>query len=116
MVKTEASSFGRLTVMILLAMMVLTLSVGLFDGRTPDGISVWTKPTKFNLSFAIHVATLLVFLSFLRVNVQRSRTIRWTLSVICAAVLLPVFYIALQAARGRASHFNRDTRWEEIAY
>jgi hypothetical protein len=53
MVKTEASSFGRLTVMILLAMMVLTLSVGLFDGRTPDGISVWTKPTKFNLSFAI---------------------------------------------------------------
>jgi hypothetical protein len=116
MEKTEASFFGRLTVIILMAMMLLTLTAGIFDGRTLNGISVWTKPTKFFLSFALHVATLLIFLSFLRVNIQKSRTIRWTLSVICAAVLLELSYIALQAARGRASHFNRDTRWEEFAY
>lgn len=116
MEKTEAFSFGRITVFILLAMMLVTLTAGVFDGRTLNGISVWTKPTKFNLSFALHVATLLIFVSFLRVNIQKSRTIRWTLSAICTAVLLELFYIALQAARGRASHFNRATRWEEFAY
>jgi len=113
---TKASSFGRLTVIILLAMTFLTLNAGIFDGRTLNGISVWTKPTKFNVSFALHVVTLLIFISFLRADIQKSRTIRWTLSVTCAAVLLELFYIALQAARGRASHFNRDTRWEEFAY
>lgn len=97
-------------------MTILTGVAGIFDGRMLNGVSVWAKPTKFNFSFAVHVATLLVFVTLLRADLQKSRAIRWTMGVTCAAVLLELFYISLQAARGRASHFNRETPWEEYAY
>lgn len=97
-------------------MMILTGVAGFFDDRVLNGVSVWAKPTKFNLSFAVHVATLLVFLTLLRADLRKSAAIRLTMGVTCAAVLLELFYISLQAARGRASHFNRETPWEEYAY
>lgn len=107
---------GRTTVAIAMAMMILTGVAGFFDERVLNGISVWAKPTKFNLSFAVHVATLLVFLTLLRPDLRKGATIRITMGVTCAAVLIELFYISFQAARGRASHFNRETLWEECAY
>lgn len=38
------------------------------------------------------------------------------MAVTCTAVALELLYIFVQAARGRASHFNRETAWEELAY
>lgn len=107
---------GRATLAIILAMTMLTGAAGLFDDRMLDGVSVWVKPTKFNFSFAVHVATLLIFVTLLRADLRKSATIRWTMGVTCAAVLLELFYVSLQGARGRASHFNRETLWEEYAY
>jgi len=97
-------------------MLAATSIVSLFDSRTLHGVSVWAKPIKFNLSFALHVGTLTLFVSFLRTDLQKSATIRWTMAITCAAVLLELFYISFQAARGRASHFNLETAWEEAAY
>jgi hypothetical protein len=110
------NAFGTASVAIALAMMLLTGAAGLIDDRTLNGVSVWAKPTKFNLSFAVHLATLIVFVSFLRAELQTRRTIRWTMALTCTAVLLELFYISFQAARGRASHFNLDTPWEAAAY
>ncbi|SLN44185.1 hypothetical protein ROA7023_01813 [Roseisalinus antarcticus] len=105
-----------MTVAIALAMMVLSLAAGLFDERTLGGASVWSKPTKFNFSFAVHIATLMVFLSLLQADLRKSKLITSTMLVTCAAVLLELGYVGLQAARGRASHFNQETPWEELAY
>jgi hypothetical protein len=84
--------------------------------RTFHGVSVWSKPTKFNVSFALHIATLMVFLSLLRKEVQSSAAILWTMIVTCTMVVAELLYISFQAARGRASHFNLSTAWEEFAY
>lgn len=107
---------GRVTLVVALALMVLTLGAGLLDDRTLGGVSVWSKPTKFNFSFALHIATLMVFLSFLPNPLQRSKGITWTMAITCAAVLAELLYVSFQAARGRASHFNRETHWEALAY
>lgn len=107
---------GLLTVAIAVAMMMLTIFAGFFDERTLGGVSVWSKPTKFNFSFAVHVATLMVFISFLRTDLRNNKVINWTIAVTCAAVLFELLYVSFQAARGRASHFNRDTPWEALAY
>ncbi len=107
---------GRMTVAIALAMMMLTIFAGFFDERTLGGVSVWSKPTKFNFSFAVHIGTLMVFLTFLPTGLRKSKMISFTMVITCAAVLLELLYVSFQAARGRASHFNRDTQWEEAAY
>lgn len=107
---------GRLTVAIALAMMIFTMFAGFFDERTLGGVSVWSKPTKFNFSFAVHIATLMVFISFLQADLEKRKLITLTMGVTCAAVLFELLYVSFQAARGRASHFNRETQWEELAY
>lgn len=107
---------GRSTVAIAVAMTMLTIFAGLFDDRTLGGVSVWSKPTKFNFSFAVHVVTLMVFLSFLQTDLQKNKVINLTMAVTCAAVLLELLYVSFQAVRGRASHFNRETLWEAWAY
>jgi len=114
--KSKLVTFGGATVVIALVMMTLTALAGLVDDRIFNGVSVWSKPTKFHLSFAVHVLTLMVFLSFLRADLQNRAAIRWTMGVTCTAVLLELFYVTFQAARGRASHFNLETPWEEAAY
>jgi len=105
-----------MTVALALAMLAVTSIAGLVDPRTLHGVSVWAKPIKFNLSFALHVGTLTLFVSFLRTDLQKSAQIRWTMVVTCTAVLLELSYISFQAARGRASHFNLETAWEAAAY
>lgn len=107
---------GRITVATALVMMIFTIFAGFFDERTLGGVSVWSKPTKFNFSFAVHIGTLMVFLSFLPTGLRKSKMISLTMVITCVAVLLELLYVSFQAARGRASHFNRDTQWEELAY
>jgi len=97
-------------------MLAATTMAGLVDPRTFHGVSVWAKPIKFNLSFALHVGTLTLFVSFIRTDLRKSATIRWTMVLTGAAVLLELSYISFQAARGRASHFNLETAWEAAAY
>lgn len=113
---SDLNRSGRATVVGVLAMLVITGFAGLLDDRTLNGVSVWAKPIKFNVSFALHVATLMVFVSLLRADLQKSATVRWTMTVTCTAVVLELLYVSFQAARGRASHFNLETQWEEAAY
>lgn len=114
--RTTAHEVGRNTLVLISILMIASLLAGLMDERTLHGVSVWSKPTKFNLSFALHIATLMAFLSCLRPDVLSSAAIRWTMIVTCTMVVLELLYIGFQAARGRASHFNLSTPWEELAY
>lgn len=107
---------GWATVAVVLVMLGVSAIAWGFDDRVLNGVSVWAKPMKFNLSFAMHLATLMVFVALMTRAAQTTWTMRWTITITSSAVLVELLYIFLQAARGRASHFNFETGWETIAY
>lgn len=113
---TDPTHTGWATVAILMALALVSGVAMAFDHRLLNGVSVWSKPLKFEVSFALHMATLMLFVHWLGAGMRHGRLIRWTVSITSAAVLVEVLYIHLQAARGRHSHFNDDTAWEAIAY
>lgn len=113
---SDLNPAGRWTLILVLVLLTLTCLAYLVDARTLHGVSVWSKPIKFNLSVFIHIATLLFLVALLRPEVQHSTKIRTAMGVACTAFVMELLYIAFQAARGRASHFNTDTTWEEVAY
>lgn len=96
---------------------VLPGIVGLLvDDRTILGASVWAKPLKFQLSFALHWLTVAWLLGCVDPAARHSPGLRrWVLAGAAAAVI-EVGYITLQGARGRASHFNVDTALESALY
>lgn len=76
--------------------------------------SVWLKPWKFQLSMAVHVATVAWALAWMRgrgLAVPGAAAVAWAL---CAAVAFEALYITVQGGRGVASHFNRDTPVESV--
>ena len=86
------------------------------DDRTLNGISVWSKPLKFQSSLVVLLVTLLFMLPLIERQTREGRTV-W-LAAFSASLMsvVEIAYITLQAARGRASHFNTDTSLEMLAY
>lgn len=103
-----------------LLMMLVLLPASLLllhtDPRLLDGISVWVKPIKFELSLALHFATLAVVVDWLAPADRARPSLRYAFLAASLAASFEVGYIALQAARGRASHFNDGTTLEFILY
>jgi hypothetical protein len=110
----ERAAFGTLAIGVVLA--TITGLSWLFDERLITGISVWSKPIKFSLSFSLHLLTLVWLVSLLE---PRARSGRWAggaLLAASAATLVEILYVAVQGARGRASHFNTETAFESFMY
>lgn len=95
---------------------VVTLGALAADERLLNGISVWIKPLKFQASLALHFATLVLLARLLPEARLRARSFRVTVAVSTGAGLFEIAWIMLQAARGRASHFNDDTVLEQVMY
>lgn len=91
-----------------------TLVAAWLDDRTLDGIGVWVKPLKFQLAFALHWLTL-AWLASLLAPRARPALATW-LRVGGGATLVELVVILLQAARGRASHFNTSTALDALLY
>jgi hypothetical protein len=91
------------------------IALGL-DDRLINGISVWSKPLKFQASLAMMLLTLILLLPLIEARTRAG--IGVFLASLMAAITAngEVFYITLQAARGRASHFNDSTAFEATAY
>ncbi|MFE3545325.1 hypothetical protein ACFXK0_20380 [Nocardia sp. NPDC059177] len=91
----------------LMAGLVLVSIIGmLVDDRELLGESVWLKPAKFGLAFALYGVTLAWILRL----PHRGRRATWWLGTVFAATgIADVGFIALQAARGTFSHFNTAT-------
>ena len=113
--RTVADLHRPLIVTALLCAASLTVTVpGLFlDGRTVGGDPVWLKPTKFAVSIAIYNVTFAWLLSLLT---AWRRTGRWSGTAIAVMVTGELAAIILQAARGRASHFNNATAFDGAVY
>lgn len=101
---------------IVLALLLFSAIGLLVDERTLNGVSVWSKPLKFNFSFLVHLLTLFFMVLLLRDSYRNSKWMKWLLHMLYAAVLVELLYIFIQAFRGRHSHFNFETQWEMMAY
>lgn len=100
----------------LLAVLVVIMPAYYFDARLFNGVSFWHKPTKFALSLLIHFVTLAWLAQQLELRYRKSLTLIVVGYSAVAAMLFEQVYITLQAARGRASHFNDSTDLESALY
>lgn len=111
-----ASRAWLATAMFMFALLFALAPAPLFDARMLNGAGVWWKPMKFCLSLGVHFITLAVLAQLLAPAARRGALLRVAVVASVAAALLEIVYIAVQAARGRHSHFNYDTAFESTMY
>jgi hypothetical protein len=98
------------------ALALPSLTAFFVDDRLINDISVWIKPLKFQASLVLMLGTLLLLLPLIDVRTRSGRGV-WLASLVAVITASgEIFYITLQAARGRASHFNVGSPAEAIAY
>lgn len=86
------------------------------DPRQFNGANVWAKPLKFQLALAVHFATLAIVARYLT-DTWRNGSILFIVAVASvAAGAFEIVYIAIQAARQQASHFNVGTPFYAALY
>jgi len=91
-------------------------ALAFFDDRTFNGVSVWVKPFKFALSIAVYFGTLAWYAPLMPNGYFEARRGRRliALPIVCAA--LEIAYIAIQADRVQASHFNQTSPFYAAMY
>src|SRR5918995_2954518 len=90
---------GLVTIPLLIAFLIGVL----VDPRMLTGMPIWMKPAKFAASIAIYTLTLAWIFTLLPEWPRTRAIVGWTTAV---TLWLEIALIAMQAARGRASHFN----------
>jgi uncharacterized membrane protein (DUF441 family) len=98
------------------ALLLPTAVIALVDTRSLDGAGIWAKPLKFQVSFGLHLLTVVVLLPLMAGDVRRRAITRVPVGLLTVGALLEVLYVTLQAARGRRSHFNLETSLESLLY
>jgi hypothetical protein len=106
--------YGTAAVMTL--MMAPTLAALLIDTRTVNGVNVWLKPLKFELSLAVFFGTLAWFWECLPAELQQSRFLRGFALASVVAVAYEMVYMIAQSGRGVGSHFNTATPLEGMLF
>jgi hypothetical protein len=86
------------------------------DERLLNDVSVWSKPVKFQLSLILMLGTAALLLPLLDATTRATRTVRGASFAMAISSTLEIIYIVIQAARGRASHFNESTPLEATLY
>lgn len=101
---------------IMVALALPTLAAQALDPRTLIGVSVWNKALKFEISIAVHLATLALIIGLMTPQARASSLVRGAALVNVVAGVGEIAYILYQASRGRASHFNFETPFEIVMY
>ena len=86
------------------------------DDRTFNGVSTWAKPLKFALSISVYFATVAWFAPLMPNGYFEARKGRWLTNVPIVCAVLEIAYIALQAGRGEASHYNNTSMLYSLLY
>lgn len=87
-----------------------------FDDRTFGDEPVWLKPFKFAVSFVVLFATLGLLTRRLSTAWRTGWIIVAGAAAAAVALAFEMAYIAAQAGRGEASHFNDSTPFHEAMY
>ena len=100
----------------MLAMSMLTLVLMQVDARQFQGVSVWSKPWKFQVSTGSYLLTLSLFMIALPQSALSTKSARYVVWVAVASGIFEVGYVTFQAALGQASHFNLASRFHAWMY
>jgi hypothetical protein len=104
------------TALSMAVMLLPTLAAMFIDERTINGANIWDKPAKFELSLIIHLVTMGLVIGLIAPKKRGGLLVRALAAVTAFCALAEIFYIVVQAARGRASHFNYETPVESMMY
>lgn len=77
-----------------------------------NGVNIWLKPFKFFVSVVVFCGTMALYLSYLEHQAQ----VQWYSWSLVLGFSTELFLIVLQAARGRASHFNTATASDRLIF
>jgi hypothetical protein len=113
---TRVEALWWLTGSVLLVLLVLTVLVAIVDTRTIAEERVWEKPMKFQISLALHFATLALIVRGLSDEWRASSFLLAVAIVAVASTAFEIGYIMLQAGRQQASHFNLSTPFYAAMY
>ena len=100
----------------LLATALIFAVLPLVDDRVFQGVSVWLKPWKFQVSVGLYFLTLALFMVFLPKAALSRLPVRALVWVTVSCGLFEVIYVSLQGARGLGSHFNDGTPFYALMY
>ncbi len=90
-----------------LALLALpTLAAMAVDDCLHRGVSIWTKPLKFEIALALYAGTLALFSPLVPEAVRRATWFRLWVVAGAVAILGEMTWIGGAAAAGTASHFN----------
>jgi hypothetical protein len=95
----------------LLALSVPTLALTLLDSRQLQGVSVWLKPFKFQISTGVYLLTLALFMVWLPAQALLTKKARYVVWGAVISGLFEVGYITVQGSLGLASHYNLSSRF-----
>jgi hypothetical protein len=98
--------------LMLVAFAVAVVAMGL-DHREILGAPRWLKPAKFGISTAIYAFTLAWIFTWLPERRRLKAVVGWIVSVV---IVLEVFLVDLQAARGVTSHYNVGTAFDATVF
>jgi hypothetical protein len=100
----------------LLLWMAPTIVAFQLDARQLNGVSVWIKPMKFQVSLSFHMLTM-AWLALLLPDALRRGWQVWAIAfAVAAASLFEAVYITWAAANGVKSHFNLETEFASMMY
>ena len=102
--------------LLLSALAIPTAIAMVLEERTINGIDVWIKPLKFQVSTALHLATL--YLAAQLMSEAQRRTPLFTAIAWASAFagIVEIGYITLKAGQGQASHFSMNTPLDQALY
>jgi hypothetical protein len=95
----------------LLILSIPTLALTLLDSRQLQGVSVWLKPFKFQISTGVYLLTLALFMIWLPTQALQTKKARYVVWGAVLSGLFEVAYITVQGSLGLASHYNLSTRF-----
>lgn len=84
----------------------VTLAMSLLDPRAIDGVGVWTKPLKFEVSLCLYLASLALFASWLPESFTGTRTHQVFRITVVACIAGELIWLIAAAGMGERSHFN----------
>jgi hypothetical protein len=97
-----------------MAILAVVSGVGLVvDDRVLVGSRIWFKPFKFSVSFVAYGLSLAWMLSLLD---RHRRAGWWAGTVVAVSSLVEMVLITGQVVRGKRSHFNRQTPFDEAVF
>lgn len=103
---------GSMAVAFLVTLVLYTLDSCTIDGH----VSVWAKPLKFELSLALHAATLALVVGLLSPPHRQGAAMLAVTLAFLAACTVEMGWIILQGARAEQSHFNVGTPFHHFMW